>query len=135
MNASCERNGHSPRGGGGAQTTNYVTHGHHSYVASNETAALHKTTSSTPRHRHVALPFALKNYYDHCLLLPNTSTTLQTAVMATNPTAYVPHSIPRGDLGPGRKANVLCRINVNDPTLITLVNKLQDVFTTVGVRL
>lgn len=25
-------------------------------------------------------------------------------------------------------------INVNDPTLITLVNKLQDVFTTVGVR-
>jgi GTP-binding protein EngB required for normal cell division len=24
-------------------------------------------------------------------------------------------------------------INVNDPTLITLVNKLQDVFTTVGV--
>lgn len=26
-----------------------------------------------------------------------------------------------------------CRINVNDPGLITLVNKLQDVFTTVGV--
>lgn len=26
------------------------------------------------------------------------------------------------------------RINVNDPGLITLVNKLQDVFTTVGVR-
>jgi hypothetical protein len=25
-------------------------------------------------------------------------------------------------------------INVNDPGLITLVNKLQDVFTTVGVR-
>ena len=25
------------------------------------------------------------------------------------------------------------RINVNDPGLITLVNKLQDVFTTVGV--
>ena len=25
-------------------------------------------------------------------------------------------------------------INVNDPSLITLVNKLQDVFTTVGVR-
>jgi hypothetical protein len=28
---------------------------------------------------------------------------------------------------------VLDRINVNDPGLITLVNKLQDVFTTVGV--
>jgi hypothetical protein len=28
---------------------------------------------------------------------------------------------------------VVCRINVNDPTLISLVNKLQDVFTTVGV--
>lgn len=28
-----------------------------------------------------------------------------------------------------------CRINVNDPGLITLVNKLQDVFTTVGVRI
>ena len=27
------------------------------------------------------------------------------------------------------------RINVNDPTLIALVNKLQDVFTTVGVSL
>ena len=27
------------------------------------------------------------------------------------------------------------RINVNDPSLISLVNKLQDVFTTVGVRL
>lgn len=27
------------------------------------------------------------------------------------------------------------RINVNDPGLITLVNKLQDVFTTVGVRI
>lgn len=27
----------------------------------------------------------------------------------------------------------LCRVNVNDPGLITLVNKLQDVFTTVGV--
>lgn len=26
-------------------------------------------------------------------------------------------------------------INVNDPTLIALVNKLQDVFTTVGVRI
>jgi hypothetical protein len=26
-----------------------------------------------------------------------------------------------------------CRVNVNDPTLIALVNKLQDVFTTVGV--
>lgn len=26
------------------------------------------------------------------------------------------------------------RVNVNDPQLITLVNKLQDVFTTVGVR-
>ena len=26
-------------------------------------------------------------------------------------------------------------INVNDPQLITLVNKLQDVFTTVGVGL
>ena len=28
---------------------------------------------------------------------------------------------------------VVYRINVNDPGLITLVNKLQDVFTTVGV--
>lgn len=27
----------------------------------------------------------------------------------------------------------LRRVNVNDPGLITLVNKLQDVFTTVGV--
>lgn len=27
----------------------------------------------------------------------------------------------------------MLRINVNDPGLITLVNKLQDVFTTVGV--
>ena len=27
----------------------------------------------------------------------------------------------------------ICSINVNDPGLITLVNKLQDVFTTVGV--
>lgn len=27
----------------------------------------------------------------------------------------------------------LCRINVNDPSLISLVNKLQDVFSTVGV--
>jgi hypothetical protein len=27
----------------------------------------------------------------------------------------------------------LFRINVNDPSLIALVNKLQDVFTTVGV--
>lgn len=26
-------------------------------------------------------------------------------------------------------------VNVNDPGLITLVNKLQDVFTTVGVRI
>ena len=30
-------------------------------------------------------------------------------------------------------ANVARSINVNDPGLITLVNKLQDVFTTVGV--
>ena len=30
---------------------------------------------------------------------------------------------------------MLFRINVNDPGLITLVNKLQDVFTTVGVGL
>lgn len=28
---------------------------------------------------------------------------------------------------------ILSRINVNDPSLIALVNKLQDVFTTVGV--
>lgn len=35
-----------------------------------------------------------------------------------------------------RKAQTLIEhsINVNDPSLITLVNKLQDVFTTVGVR-
>ncbi|KAF2871166.1 ATP synthase alpha/beta family, nucleotide-binding domain-containing protein [Massariosphaeria phaeospora] len=34
-----------------------------------------------------------------------------------------------------RSANwCLYSINVNDPTLITLVNKLQDVFTTVGVK-
>ena len=36
-----------------------------------------------------------------------------------------------------RKRQILTcilRINVNDPGLITLVNKLQDVFTTVGVR-
>ena len=39
----------------------------------------------------------------------------------------------------GRETNegvielMLARINVNDPGLITLVNKLQDVFTTVGV--
>lgn len=31
------------------------------------------------------------------------------------------------------RADHLCSINVNDPTLIALVNKLQDVFTTVGV--
>ena len=30
-------------------------------------------------------------------------------------------------------ANKEDRVNVNDPTLIALVNKLQDVFTTVGV--
>jgi hypothetical protein len=32
-----------------------------------------------------------------------------------------------------RQADRDHRINVNDPGLITLVNKLQDVFTTVGV--
>lgn len=31
------------------------------------------------------------------------------------------------------EADMADRINVNDPGLITLVNKLQDVFTTVGV--
>ncbi|KAI7639190.1 hypothetical protein KC322_g21005, partial [Hortaea werneckii] len=31
-------------------------------------------------------------------------------------------------------ASVMDEINVNDPGLITLVNKLQDVFTTVGVQ-
>jgi len=35
----------------------------------------------------------------------------------------------------GHSSLICCdRINVNDPTLIALVNKLQDVFTTVGVR-
>lgn len=44
----------------------------------------------------------------------------------------------RGGEGPpghnGQPVDWRCRINVNDPGLITLVNKLQDVFTTVGVR-
>lgn len=31
------------------------------------------------------------------------------------------------------RADSLRRVSVNDPGLITLVNKLQDVFTTVGV--
>lgn len=33
----------------------------------------------------------------------------------------------------GIRTDSLRRVNVNDPGLITLVNKLQDVFTTVGV--
>lgn len=33
------------------------------------------------------------------------------------------------------QANILRSINVNDPSLISLVNKLQDVFSTVGVSI
>lgn len=55
--------------------------------------------------------------------------------MATNPTACVSAARPSNPSGTGSAmANmVAASINVNDPTLITLVNKLQDVFTTVGV--
>lgn len=35
----------------------------------------------------------------------------------------------------GRALTTCSRINVNDPSLIALVNKLQDVFTTVGVSI
>jgi hypothetical protein len=41
----------------------------------------------------------------------------------------MPKTAPRS-----AQANAMYSINVNDPGLITLVNKLQDVFTTVGVR-
>nr|POE72807.1 vacuolar protein sorting-associated protein 1 [Quercus suber] len=49
----------------------------------------------------------------------------------TNPNACVAlcYSWSRDD-----SADMVGRINVNDPGLITLVNKLQDVFTTVGVQ-
>jgi hypothetical protein len=42
---------------------------------------------------------------------------------------HMPKTAPRS-----AQANAIHSINVNDPGLITLVNKLQDVFTTVGVR-
>lgn len=47
------------------------------------------------------------------------------------PRAHPP--VPRGQ-APKTLADLLvCSINVNDPGLISLVNKLQDVFSTVGV--
>lgn len=53
------------------------------------------------------------------------------AAMAT-PTGN--HSyVYRGSLHGLIGTDSLRRVNVNDPGLITLVNKLQDVFTTVGV--
>jgi hypothetical protein len=52
--------------------------------------------------------------------------------MATNPNAYAHAQNSPSQAAP--KANAIYSINVNDPGLITLVNKLQDVFTTVGVR-
>lgn len=41
--------------------------------------------------------------------------------------------VNKGSLHGGIRTDSLRRVNVNDPGLITLVNKLQDVFTTVGV--
>lgn len=54
------------------------------------------------------------------------------AVAMTTPTGN--HSyVYKGSLRGGIRTDSLRRVNVNDPGLITLVNKLQDVFTTVGV--
>lgn len=54
------------------------------------------------------------------------------AIAMATPTGA--HScVYQGSLHIGIRTDGLRRINVNDPGLITLVNKLQDVFTTVGV--
>ncbi|KAH6638803.1 ATP synthase alpha/beta family, nucleotide-binding domain-containing protein [Boeremia exigua] len=79
----------------------------------------HSTNAQIPKHRHRRPSEHLHSSYIFCFV----------RILTAHPTP--PHTFAHyGD----KPKCVRSVINVNDPGLITLVNRLQDVFTTVGVQ-
>lgn len=110
-----------------APTSDQVAHAkapHHSH---------HTNTPTTLSTLDTALQRSARSSLDHT----RTSILTDASPVSFAPTMSAPpggHSlVPPNQCLPGACTDCRHRINVNDPQLISLVNKLQDVFATVGV--
>jgi hypothetical protein len=94
----------------------------------------HTSNSTTSATLDVALQRSARNSLDDCRpsLLNDASSVSFAPSMSAPPGGY--SSVPLPNVCTDMSADHGHRINVNDPQLISLVNKLQDVFATVGVR-